>query len=99
LDRVHSQTKGAIDESLLAEGTQLTDVNGALFDVHNGFRGSIAGIHLVLHRQGLLPTVLGLEERERLSPGQMEEIDRVLHAYPHLSDDGFVREHLDRWLA
>ena len=34
-----------------------------------------------------------------LSPGQMEEIDRVYRAYPHLNDDDFVREHLDRWVA
>ena len=30
---------------------------------------------------------------------QAEEIDRVTAAYPHLNDDAFVREHLDRWLA
>ena len=27
-----------------------------------------------------------------------EEIDRVCAAYPHLNDDGFVRERLDSWL-
>ena len=29
----------------------------------------------------------------------MQEIDRVLSSYPHLRDDDFVVEHLDRWLA
>ena len=29
----------------------------------------------------------------------MEEIDRVLARYPHLTDDEFVKEHLHRWLA
>jgi hypothetical protein len=39
-----------------------------------------------------------LDPREELSPGQMEEIERVCAAYPHLNDDAFVRENLDRWL-
>ena len=29
----------------------------------------------------------------------MNEIDRVLTRYPHLSDDEFVNKHLDRWLS
>jgi hypothetical protein len=33
-----------------------------------------------------------------LSPGQEEEIDRVLARYPHLTDDEFVRERIDQWL-
>ena len=28
----------------------------------------------------------------------MEEIDRVLAAYPFLADDAFVAENRDRWL-
>ena len=35
----------------------------------------------------------------RLSPGQLEEIDRIWQAYPHLRDDDFVAEHIDRWLS
>lgn len=27
-----------------------------------------------------------------------EELDRVYSAYPHLNDDGFVAENLNRWL-
>ena len=38
----------------------------------------------------------GLNSSRLLS--QMEEIDRVYAAYPHLNDDAFVREHLDEWL-
>ena len=40
-----------------------------------------------------------LDPDERLSPGQAEEIERVYAAYPHLNDDEFVAENLDRWLA
>jgi dihydrodipicolinate synthase/N-acetylneuraminate lyase len=88
--------KGALE--LLALGQQLTDANAALFDAANGFRGCIPGIHEVLRRQGLLAGRWCLDPREELSPGQVEEIDRVLSAHPNLTDDGFVRENLDRWL-
>ena len=72
---------------------------GTLFDAANGFRGSIAGVHEVLRRQGLLEGRWLLDPEEDLGPGQMDEIDRVYRAYPHLNDDEFVREHLDEWLA
>ncbi len=29
--------------------------------------------------------------------GQKEEIDRVYASYPHLNDDKFVAENLDKW--
>ena len=48
-----------------------------------------------------LAMALGYTEpdpREDLSPGQMEEIDRVYDCYPQLNDDEFVRENLDRWM-
>ena len=83
---------------LLALGAELTDVNGALFDPAHQFAGCIAGIHEVLRRQGLVAGRWCLDPHEDLSPGQMGDIDRVLARYPHLSDDAFVREHLDRWL-
>jgi hypothetical protein len=85
--------------ALLALGHQLTDANAALFDARNGFRGSIAGIHEVLRRQGLLAGRWCLDPDEDLSPGQIEEIDRVLRSYPHLTDDAFVLENKDRWLS
>ena len=40
-----------------------------------------------------------LNPAEDLSPGQLEEIDRVTAAYPYLADDDFVRANLDRWLT
>jgi dihydrodipicolinate synthase/N-acetylneuraminate lyase len=88
---------GALD--LLTLGAQITDANAALFDAANGFAGCIAGIHEVLRRQGLMAGRLCLDPREDLSPGQAAEIDRVLAAHPHLVDDDFVAENLDRWLA
>jgi dihydrodipicolinate synthase/N-acetylneuraminate lyase len=77
---------------------EITDSNAAFFDAANGFRGCIAGIHEVLRRQGLLAGRWCLNPREELSPGQMEEIDRVYRAYPHLNDDDFVRLHIDEWM-
>jgi len=74
-----------------------TDANAAVFDAANGFAGCLPGIHEVLHRQGLLPTVHCLNPHEVLSPGQSEELDRVSAAYPWLTDDAFVAENLDRW--
>ena len=84
--------------ALLALGAELTDANAALFDPSHQFAGCIPGIHEVLRRQGLLAGRWCLDPHEELSPGQSEEIDRVLTRYPHLTDDDFVRERLDRWL-
>jgi hypothetical protein len=70
-----------------------------LFDARNAFAGCTAGIHEVLRRQGLLEGIWCLDPHEALSPGQSEEIDRVLGAYPDLQDDRFVAENLDRWMA
>jgi dihydrodipicolinate synthase/N-acetylneuraminate lyase len=83
---------------LLQTGVELTDLNAALFDAANGFRGCIAGLHEVLRRQGLLEGIWCLDERETLSRGQHAEIDRVLRAYPHLLDGEFIAAHRDRWL-
>jgi dihydrodipicolinate synthase/N-acetylneuraminate lyase len=82
----------------LSLAIEITDSNAAFFDAANCFHGCIAGIHEVLRRQGLLAGRWCLNPSEDLSPGQMEEIDRVYRAYPHLNDDEFVREHLDDWL-
>src|SRR5436190_16190450 len=84
---------------LLALGAELTDANAAIFDPSHQFAGCIPGIHEVLRRQGLLAGRWCLDPHEDLSRGQMDEIDRVLAAYPHLADDVFVRENLDRWLG
>ena len=84
---------------LLQCGVAVTDANSAFFDPQHAFKGSIAGIHEVLRRQGLMEGIWCLNPAETLSRGQAEEIDRVYAAYPELNDDGFVSEHLERWLA
>jgi dihydrodipicolinate synthase/N-acetylneuraminate lyase len=99
LARAHAARLGSLDASWLRENAALTDANGAIFDAAHGFAGCIPGIHEVLRRQGLLRGVWCLDPDETLSPGQTAEIDRVCRQYPELSDDGFVREHKDRWLA
>jgi len=92
-------TKENIPSRLLTLAMQITDCNAAFFDAANRFAGCIAGIHEVLRRQGLLENIHCLNPRERLSPGQAEEIERVCRAYPHLNDDEFVQQHLDQWLS
>jgi hypothetical protein len=84
---------------LLAIGAELTDANAALFDPAHQFAGCIPGIHEILRRQGLLAGRWCLDPHEELSAGQMEAIHRVLTRYPHLTDDEFVAENLERWLA
>jgi dihydrodipicolinate synthase/N-acetylneuraminate lyase len=96
LERIHA-SEGRIAE-ILSESAALTDANAALFDVRNNFAGCIVGLHEILRRQGLLAGRGCLDPSEDLSPGQLEEIDRVLSSYPHLTDDDFVRANLDRWL-
>jgi dihydrodipicolinate synthase/N-acetylneuraminate lyase len=96
--RAASETD-SVPADLLRTGAALTDANAAVFDVRNGFRGCIAGIHDVLRRQGLMSGTWCLDPAEGLSPGQSDEIDRVLRSYPELTDDEFVATHLDRWLA
>jgi dihydrodipicolinate synthase/N-acetylneuraminate lyase len=88
--------RGAMD--ILARSAALTDANAALFDARNHFAGCIAGLHEILRRQGLLAGRWCLDPAEDLSPGQLEEIERVSISYPELTDDHFVRSNLDRWL-
>ena len=84
--------------ALLALGQLITEMNAALFDPQHGFRGCIPGIHEVLKRQGLMRGTWCLDPHASLSPGQREEIDRVIARYPALVDDAFVAEHRDEWL-
>ncbi|MGE3440974.1 MAG: dihydrodipicolinate synthase family protein [Blastocatellales bacterium] len=96
----HCKQRGGREAfELLAKSAEVTDSNAVLFDARNQFAGCIAGLHEILRRQGLLTGRWCLDPREDLSPGQMEEIDRVCVGYPHLNDDAFVRENLDRWLS
>jgi dihydrodipicolinate synthase/N-acetylneuraminate lyase len=94
------QQSGSISRELLTTAAQITDMNSAVFDAQNQFRGCIPGINEVLRRQGLLEGRLCLDPLEDLSPGQSLDIDRILAAYPHLhqDDDDFIRQHLHEWL-
>ncbi|HEY5220453.1 MAG TPA: dihydrodipicolinate synthase family protein [Gemmatimonadaceae bacterium] len=94
-----ARTEASVPSSLLAMGAALTRANGAIFDADNAFAGCIPGIHEVLRAQGLMRGVWCLNPREVLSSGQRHAIARVRALYSELSDDDFVREHLDRWLS
>lgn len=79
---------------LLTRGIEVTDSNAVIFDAANKFHGCIPGIHEILRRQGLLEGRWCLNPDEKLSEGQMEEIDRVYESYPDLNDDDFVKKFL-----
>jgi dihydrodipicolinate synthase/N-acetylneuraminate lyase len=97
VEHLAAASRGPTPE-LLTLAAQITDANAALFDPAHHFHGCIPGIHEILRRQGLLEGRWCLDPNEELSPGQMEEIDRVCRMYPHLIDDDFVRENLEDWL-
>ncbi|HFE52729.1 MAG TPA: dihydrodipicolinate synthase family protein [Bacteroidetes bacterium] len=101
LETVHKVVHSGepVPTHLLVLANELTDANAAIFDAANNFRGVIAGVHEVLRRQGLLEGRWTLDPNEDLGPGQAEEIDRVYRWYPNLTDDDFVREHLEEWLS
>ena len=99
LDEIHRFADGPIDAIWLQRNAQLTDANAVVFDAANNFAGCIPGIMEVLRRQGLVPSTRCLDAGEKLSPGQAEELDRVIAAYPWLVDDDFVEQHRERWLA
>ena len=100
LRAIHDQgAAGTLDYGRwLSYNAQMTDANAAVFDSANDFHGCISGVHEVLRRQGLMQGIWCLNPVESLSPGQSEALDRVCRAYPHLTDDEFVAEHLDEWL-
>ncbi len=88
----------SISSDLLTLAGQVTDSNAAVFDAENKYHGCVPGINYVLFRQGLLPSIRCLNKDEGLSDGQIDEIDRVIRAYPHLIDDEFVAANIDDWL-
>ena len=94
------QQNTTFSPELLTTAQQVTDMNAAIFDPAHQFRGCIPGIHEILRRQRLLAGRWCLDSEEELSPGQSQEIDRVLASYPQLcaADDQLIREHLDEWL-
>lgn len=88
------------DPAAFAElASQVTEMNHYLFDFDNAFHGCIPGVHEILCRQGLMEGTWCLNPDEVLSPRQAEALTRVSEAYPHLTDDVFVAENLDRWMA
>ena len=91
--------KDTIPADLLALDARVTDCNCAFFDVAHNFHGCIPGCHEVLRRQGLMQGIWCLDPSEGLSPGQLEEIDRVYREHADLSDDNFVAANLQKWLA
>ena len=100
LERCHlAASISTAPPELLQLANQVTDSNAAFFDAANNFKGVIVGLHEVLRRQGLLDGVWCLDEHETFGPGQLDEIERVCSAYPHLSDDAFVAEHRTQWLS
>ncbi len=100
LDAIHSLTarRLPVPPEMLSLAQEITDANGALFDAAHNYAGCIPGLHEVLRRQGLFKGIWCLDENEVLSPGQAEEIDRVYSSYPHLNDDAFVSNNIDKWL-
>ena len=82
-------------ESLLAKGLEVTDINAVIFDAKNSFKGCIPGIHELLRRQGLLEGRYCLDPEEDLSAGQLEEIERIIAAYPSYNDEAFVKKFLE----
>lgn len=65
---------------------ELTAANAAIFDVANGFKGCIAGVHEILRRQAVMEGIWCLDPEEGLSDGQVNEIDRVCAMFPHLGE-------------
>jgi Dihydrodipicolinate synthetase family len=94
-----ARNQSTVPADLLALDARVTDCNSAFFDVANNFHGCIAGCHEVLRRQGLMEGIWCLDPQEGLSPGQMQEIDRVCNEHADLSDDNFVAANLQTWLA
>ncbi|QDT08871.1 dihydrodipicolinate synthase family protein [Planctomycetes bacterium K23_9] len=94
-----SKQDASLLPELLIRNGEVTDCNAVLFDAANGFVGCIPGIMEVLRRQGLVQTNLCIDPNECLSLGQADQIDRICAAYPHLTDDEFVKAGRAEWLA
>jgi hypothetical protein len=98
LQEMH-RVQGMAPPEILTLASQMTLANKAIFDADNHFAGCIPGISYVLQRQGLMRHIGTLDPADRLSPGQTAQIDHVMRAYPHLTDDDFVQSHLQDWLV
>jgi hypothetical protein len=100
LERARQAAEGdaGAHRGIASQAADMVDLNQAIFDPNNDFRGVIAGVHEVLRQQGLLEGIWCLNPDEGLSPGQAKEIERVRLTYPLLNDDVFIAENLDAWL-
>ncbi len=101
LDRIRDIVDAGIPvpREILRIGAAITDANAVIFDAKHNFNGCIAGIHEVLRRQGLMRYTHCLSERQTLSPGQSDALNRLAIDYPFLADDEYIRSHLEQWLA
>lgn len=81
LDGIHHDPGSPKWRTLACE---MTAANAAIFDVANGFKGCVAGVHEILRRQGLLEGIWCLDPDEGLSVNQSDEIERVCNMFPHL---------------
>jgi len=93
------ESRMQVPQEMLTLASQLTLANKAIFDADNRFAGCIPGILYVLKRQSLVEEVQTLDEHERMSLGQAEQIDQIIENYPQLCDDDFIKENLDVWLS
>ncbi len=101
LKHVHSLIRDnrPLPIELLSAETEAIDACAAVTDAAHGFAGAAAGINEILRRQKLFAGSWCLDPKASLSEGQSAEIDRVYAAHPELSDDDFVAENINRWLA
>lgn len=88
-----------VPQDVLALDSIITDCNSAIYDSWNNLAGCNPGCLEILTRQGLLQGIRCLDPKEVLSPGQVEEINRVYAMYPEMNDDKFVADNLHRWLS
>ncbi len=93
-----ARSNQAVPHTLIQTAVDVTDANSPFFDAAGGFKGCIAGIHEVLRRQGFFDGIHCYPPNEKLSEGQLDEIERVYRCYPDLNDDWFVSAHLHEWL-
>ena len=89
----------SVPREWLTRGAALTMANAIVFDAANGYRGCLPGILETLRQQGLVRGTWTFDIHETLSPGQAAAITRMGMRFPGLTDDEFVAEHRDRWLA
>lgn len=99
--RLAGQARDGVESSrrlLASRSAAITDSNSAIFDAANGFAGVIPGVHEVLRRQGLMSSIACLDPGVGLSPGQNEEISRVIETYPWLREENdFIDQHKGEW--